>query len=427
MPADIEQLNIDCTCITLDAGKLCGAMQAVVPDPAFCRELTQTHPHLLSAQPLFLTAGHAAQMGQIVRAVEEVAATPGYRSHVLQHAPDIARFSPGSIGVFMGYDFHLGPDGPRLIEINTNAGGALINAYLLHAQHICCNEMSVAASLRPALAERLTAFLESFFEEWRRQRRQGLPGAIAIVDETPAGQYLYPEMVLFQRLFEQSGLAAAIADPEQFERRDGALWLGARRIDLVYNRLTDFALSQPPCASLREAYLAGEVVVTPNPWAHAHFADKRNLIALSDARLLASWGISRETIGILEAGIPRTRLLTGDTANALWAERDRLFFKPAGGYGSKAAYRGDKITRKVWSLICNDSYVAQEIVPPSPRAVLVDGKVERLKADLRCYTYAGDVLLHAARLYQGQTTNFRTRGGGFAPVFIGVDGGDCSC
>ena len=27
-------------------------------------------------------------------------------------------------GFFMGYDFHLGPDGPRLIETNTNAGGA---------------------------------------------------------------------------------------------------------------------------------------------------------------------------------------------------------------------------------------------------------------------------------------------------------------
>ncbi len=28
------------------------------------------------------------------------------------------------------------------------------------------------------------------------------------------------------------------------------------------------------------------------------------------------------------------------------------------------------------------------------------------------------VLLVAARLYQGQTTNFRTLGGGFAPVFV---------
>ena len=38
--------------------------------------------------------------------------------------------------------------------------------------------------------------------------------------------------------------------------------------------------------------------------------------------------------------------------------------------------------------------------------------------DLRCYTYAGKIQMMAARLYQGQTTNFRTPGGGFAPVFV---------
>ena len=40
-----------------------------------------------------------------------------------------------------------------------------------------------------------------------------------------------------------------------------------------------------------------------------------------------------------------------------------------------------------------------------------------LKADIRNYAYGGVVKLVAARLYQGQTTNFRTPGGGFAPVF----------
>ena len=41
-----------------------------------------------------------------------------------------------------------------------------------------------------------------------------------------------------------------------------------------------------------------------------------------------------------------------------------------------------------------------------------------LKADFRNYVYAGKVQLIAARLYQGQTTNFRTPGGGFAPVMV---------
>jgi len=37
---------------------------------------------------------------------------------------------------------------------------------------------------------------------------------------------------------------------------------------------------------------------------------------------------------------------------------------------------------------------------------------------VRLYTYDGRLLLMAARLYQGQTTNFRTAGGGFAPIYV---------
>ncbi len=42
-----------------------------------------------------------------------------------------------------------------------------------------------------------------------------------------------------------------------------------------------------------------------------------------------------------------------------------------------------------------------------------------MKVDIRNYVYAGAVQLLAARLYQGQTTNFRTERGGFAPVLTG--------
>lgn len=49
--------------------------------------------------------------------------------------------------------------------------------------------------------------------------------------------------------------------------------------------------------------------------------------------------------------------------------------------------------------------------------------MQALKFDLREYTYDGAVQWVAARLYQGQTTNFRTLGGGFAPVYEGTQDG----
>jgi hypothetical protein len=418
----IEHWNTDCRCLTLDVDALCRAAEDVVGDATFCRDLATTHPHLLSAQPLFLSTAHADQMRAIIDAIERVVAMAPFQSAALERAPEIARFTPAPVGVFMGYDFHLGPDGPKLIEINTNAGGALINAYLMHAQRTCCMKMRVTPPVRRELSVQLTGFVEAFQAEWRLQGRSTPLTSIAIVDEAPTTQYLYPEFVLFQRLFEAHGLQAVIVAPEALAHRDGALWSGPNRIDLVYNRLTDFDFSAPTSRAIRAAYLAGDAVVTPNPHVHALFADKRNLTLLSDDDRLAAWGVDAQTRATLNAGIPRTIPVTRDAADALWAQRKGLFFKPMSGFGGKAAYRGDKVTKSVWADIVAGTptaYVAQVIVPPSARTILVDGTVQSLKADLRNYTYAGSVQLVAARLYQGQTTNFRTPGGGFAPVFIG--------
>lgn len=54
------------------------------------------------------------------------------------------------------------------------------------------------------------------------------------------------------------------------------------------------------------------------------------------------------------------------------------------------------------------------------RLAIISGRpVDQLR--VRLYTYGREVLAVAARLYQGQATNMRTAGGGFAPVFL-VDG-----
>jgi uncharacterized circularly permuted ATP-grasp superfamily protein len=239
---------------------------------------------------------------------------------------------------------------------------------------------------------------------------------IAIVDESPQEQYLAPEFLLFQHLFERHGIPAIICDPEDLSFQDGALWRGEERIGLVYNRLTDFGLEAGNAAVLREAYLSGAVVVTPHPRAHALYADKRNLIALTDDAALAAFGVAAAMREILLSGIPRTEAVARDRAEALWQRRKQLFFKPAAGYGSRAAYRGDKVTRRVFEDILDGTYVAQALVPPSERRIEVDETPVDLKVDLRNYVYRGRVQLISARLYQGQTTNFRTPGGGFAPV-----------
>jgi hypothetical protein len=147
------------------------------------------------------------------------------------------------------------------------------------------------------------------------------------------------------------------------------------------------------------------------------YADKRNLTLLCNETFLRETGVADNTISTLLAAIPHTEIMTAENRGALWAKRRSLFFKPAAGYGSKAAYRGDKLTKRVWEEMTKTTYVAQALVAPIERHVADSGTATELKADVRNYAYAGVVKLVAARLYQGQTTNFRTPGGGFAPVF----------
>jgi hypothetical protein len=154
--------------------------------------------------------------------------------------------------------------------------------------------------------------------------------------------------------------------------------------------------------------------------AHALYADKRNLITLGDADQHRHAGLTREQSELLLSHVPETRLVKPEHAELWWAERKQWFFKPIHGYGGKAAYRGDKLTRSAFERMLGLDYVAQRVVVPSQRHVEVEGSIVPLKLDVRCFVYDRNVQLVAARLYNGQTTNFRTPGGGFAPVFTSV-------
>jgi len=411
-----ELLNHECFCITLDREALCRALEREAGDPEFCRTFIGPKTHLFSNVPVFLSESNVGKMLRIVHAVEAATRFPGYRDAVLSRAPEIARHDFGPVGVFMGYDFHLAAGGPKLIEVNTNAGGAFLNALLAKAQRACCAEIEVALG-GPQTDDFESAVMRMFQHEWERQNRQGVPRRIAIVDDRPAEQYLYPEFLLAQRMFQKNGIDAVIVDGNRLRYERGQLVAEGQPIDLVYNRLVDFSFRNPEHQDLRAAYLDDAVVVTPNPRVHALYADKRNLALLSDQSVLRSWGASPQMLADLE-GVPHTVLVTSDNARELWQARKSLFFKPAGGYGSKAVYRGDKVTKGVWGEIIQGGYVAQKFAAPSERMVKLDGSPESRKTDVRLYVYNGQVLLTAARLYQGQTTNFRTPGGGFAPVFV---------
>jgi len=414
-----ELLNKQCACQFLDQDLLKAELEASPQLSGLAAEIAETRPHLFSSTMVFITPEQRDQMQAIIRSVTEVVSSASWQTRVLAQAPTTAHVDFGPDGVFFGYDFHLGANGPQLIEINTNAGGAMLNLALARAQTSCCKACPPLTAAPKSLDELESTWLAMFEQEWRTQRDTPRPRSIAIIDEAPDQQYLYPEFLLFQRMFEKAGIRCLIADPSELRWHDQQLWLGDQAIDMIYNRLTDFYFEQDNTEALRQAFEAGSVVVTPTPRAHALYADKRHLAELSSPEQLGTYSLADSIIATLQAGIPRTFQVTLANADVLWAQRRQLFFKPASGYGSKATYRGDKLTKRVWGEILAGNYVAQTIAPPSERYVAIEeNQTIDLKLDIRAYVYRGEIQLFAARLYSGQTTNFRTQGGGFAPVYI---------
>ncbi|GGD12405.1 hypothetical protein [Halopseudomonas salina] len=419
----IQRLNSECFCISLDQQALRYALASETRTPDLFELLQERCPTIFAAQPVFVSPAHMARMQELIAAIESVIALPAYREEIDAQAPAKSRHASGARGVFMGYDFHVAQDSFGLIEINTNAGGAMLNALMARAQRACCPEVAGLIP-PPALADQFETDIVAMFQrEWALAGKKSRLATIAIVDADPQSQYLYPEFLLFKHLFERNGIKTVITDPGELELRAGQLWHAGLPIDLVYNRLTDFLLESPSHAHLREAYLSDAALLTPDPQAHALYADKRNLILLSDEEHLKRLGVPEQTRKILLAGIPHTQHVHRDKEDLLWAQRKQLFFKPAAGYGSRAAYRGDKLTRRVWEEILAGDYVAQALITPGERMLSDSESQQTLKFDLRNYVYAGQVQWVAARLYQGQTTNFRTPGGGFAPVYPGPESG----
>ena len=372
---------------------------------------------------IVLSPEHFATIEHTVELAFRLGHSPAFEALVDAEADPIARIAPGNTGVFMGYDFHITADGPRLIEINTNAGGALLNG--LHTRSLCDPEKLACLCQGLLPVETLQeCILQTFLEEYEAARGPGQrPRRIAIADHLPHQQFLHPEFELIAAGLVRNGLPTEICDTADLIAVKDGLMLRGQPIDLVYLRDTDFLLSTVRAAGVRTAYQAGQVVVTPSPREHHLLANKRRLCLLSSAESLKDLGFDSADAQILATIVPETRTLANLGAERAWVERRRWVFKPEAAFGSRAVYRGDKITRgRFDEIIADPSYIAQRRVDPGVVEVETIEGPRKMKFDVRAYAYRDRVLLLGARVYQGQVTNLRSPGGGFSAICVAHGG-----
>lgn len=399
----VDALNEQCFCLPLDRPSLEAAAAARLGEASAGAAGARLEA-LAAGQPLFLSTSvrealfaRSRAVGRMLLAIARARAEAAGRF-----------FDPEALlaaAVFNSFDFHLAADGPKLIEVNTNAGGAFLQPLFLEA---AAPSLSERAGFAP---EALLVSAFARLAPGRKLRR------VAIVDEAPEQQALYLDMQLAAAALERQGIATDILDLRALRCEGGRLMGPNGPIDMVYNRLVDFLFRTPEAEVLREAWVAGEVIVAPNPDVYRAFADKHLLVALSDPQTVTSLApLAGADPALILATVPSTEVLDAGNAARLWAGRQDYVFKPADGYGSRGVYRGDKITRSKWNEILTQSYLAQRFAAPSHRSLRLADGISAQKVDIRVWTHGIEPVFAAARLYGGQVTGFRGPGAGFAPI-----------
>ncbi|WP_300545592.1 hypothetical protein [Maricaulis sp.] len=365
-------------------------------------QCTPTGPGLALTAPqgVFLPRRTQAGLVEATRAVGRTLRRLRPRSSAVDNA-----------GLFNSFDYHITPDGPKLIEINVNAGGLFL-------------QPAIAASVASAPAGCLTRIgathpadpVETILKAWSRHAGSTPLRRVAILDEDPETQPLHCEMQAARHALGRAGIACDILDIGQLAFDGCGLRGPSGPVDMVYNRWTDFTWATPQSRTLRHAHETGAAFVAPNPQVWQAYADKALLVQLA--------ADPDRPAAILDA-----EAVTHARADALWTGRKSLVFKPLRGFASRGVYRGDKLSRRKWQDILDGGYLAQALAPPGQRILTTAAGARAFKTDIRVWTHGDTPLYMAARLFSGQVTGLSGEAEGFAPILWVEDekGGPDAC
>lgn len=313
---------------------------------------------------------------EVKRNVYQAMATLATSLHgLLLRNPPVTDWKPVAIPPLMtSYDFYMTADGPRLIEINTNAAGYPLVGLLTGYHQLDDSGVD-----------------DNLLRLFRAVDTSPRP-TIGLVDDQPLSQKTYFEFEMMAHWIRSMGWGCHILDiRDPFP--DG--------LTSIYNRYCDFEWETPGSNGLRAWDQKGGVL-SPHPWHYLTLAKKTRLI---DAKqyLEPEWSMM----------VPDTWVLSDRPKSEWWELRKGLFFKPISGFGSRGVYRGQGMSRGVMERLDENTLVQTRLDP-----ILIETRLGVFKSDYRLYVHDEGVMLMGARLFQGQVTNSQTLGGGFAAVAI---------
>lgn len=351
----------------------------------------------LFSETVYLPSSAFQQMKKVIQLLFQLRSRSDYKKNLSIGTIETALKEQKQDSVLMAYDFHLQDEIPKLIEVNTNASSFLLANSFYQFKDLPYEQAK----------EDLKQSFQSEWEKFKGDKTNPKPQKVVLIDEEPLKQKMMIEFFMYKDFFQSMDWSFEIQDSQSLKIDDKGFLYTPKgdKIDFIYNRSTDFYFKNHP--HLAKAYLKGTCAISPNP---------REYYLLSDKNRLCEWSAQKNKWSELEQikqNIPFSEVLSSSNKEETWNQRKKYFFKIAQGYSGKLAYRGAGLTHKKFNELYNLKSLVQEFIPPSS---FKDNQGKEWKIDFRVYVYRDKIQQFVARCYQGQLTNFKQEGSGFATV-----------
>ncbi len=340
---------------------------------------------------------------------------------------------PGGPDVVLSrLDAFLTPDGPRFIEINSDAPAGfgygdrmarVFEALPVFREFARTTPVSYLPS-GPRL-------VEAVLSVWAR-RGGGAGPSVAIVDW--ADVKTRADQEILRDAFLAHGVRCQLADPREMDVHDGRLWAGAVGVDVVYRRgvLTELVGREDEVRGFLTAYRDG-LALFVNSF-RCHLSEDKAFFAFLTDEAFAGL-LSAEERALVLRSVPWTRkveerrTLAGgrevDLVPHILERRESLVLKPAHGYGGQSVFVGDETEASAWEQAVRagigEPWVVQErvAIPEEAFPVCEAGalRFEPLKVNANPFYVAGAEVGAVTRASRSSVINV-SAGGGSVPTFV---------
>ncbi len=280
--------------------------------------------------------------------------------------------------------FYRDKDNFKFCELNTDGSSAMnedntIGKIMLESKGLKdFREKYNLISLE--LIDKWVGDIIDIYGSWRGKDNNKDKPNIAIVDFIESGTS--EEFHVFKRAFEEKGYNIIIEDPRNLIYKDGALYSGDFKIDLVYRRIVTFELLDKwnEIPDFIKAYRE-KAFCSVGSIKSQIMHNKIIFKILHDMDTLEF--LSQDERRFIEKHIPYTGLFTGDQTvyERVLTYKDRYIMKPLDSNGSQGVYAGRDLSQEEWKKKLDESfnrdYIYQEFFTPFKREHIVfnDGDV----------------------------------------------------